>query len=110
MGTKRLCRCGRIVSGICEKCSPTLTHDRTTKERGYGSDWQRLRALVLSEYPLCQRCEIEGKTKAARHVHHIVPIDVAPWLRLDRNNLLAVCVECHAELHEGMATPGVGSR
>ena len=108
MSTMRLCRCGRIVSGRCERCSPPQTHSRTTKERGYGYDWQQLRARVLIDKPLCERCEERGIVRPASQVHHVVAIDEAHWLRMVRSNLMSVCVECHEELHGAVGTPPVG--
>lgn len=98
--TKRLCRCGAIVDGKCARCAPVSTHTKTTAERGYDHAWRRLSERVRIEQPLCERCEQQGKVKAARHVHHVQPIAVAPWLRLERSNLMAVCVECHEELEK----------
>ena len=63
--------------------------------RGYGRDWQRLRAVVLAEEPLCRFCKDAGLTVLAQVVDHVVPISEAPDLRLDRANLRSLCKSCH---------------
>src|SRR5574343_544961 len=67
----------------------------TTTERGYGADWQKLRAIVLASEPLCRHCNAQGRTTAATQVDHIVPIERAPQLRLVRSNLQPLCDDCH---------------
>lgn len=66
--------------------------------RGYGADWQRLRALFLQQHPLCE-CEDcqAGKLRItpATVVDHIQPIEERPELRLDPANLRAMAKACH---------------
>ena len=68
--------------------------------RGYGKDWQRLRAQVMREEPLCRIC-LKGshnqhpRVEAAVEVDHIVPVTLAPELRLTRSNLQPLCKSCH---------------
>src|SRR5262245_6843632 len=53
------------------------------RQRGYDSDWERLRASVLKAQPYCVPCEAEGVTRQARMVDHIIPVRLAPERRLD---------------------------
>ena len=59
--------------------------------RGYGRRWRKLRAVVLAQEPLCRRCNAEGKTKAAEHLHH-VDGNVS---NLARDNLEPLCAAHH---------------
>ena len=68
--------------------------------------WKRLRASFLSLHPLCEACEINGRTTPATEVHHVVPIeskagrsDDMEALAFDPNNLKALCKACHVEAH-----------
>ena len=62
----------------------------------YGSTrWRRLRALVLNEEPLCRLCERQGKTTAADTVDHIKEHKGDVALFYDRDNLQALCKQCH---------------
>jgi 5-methylcytosine-specific restriction endonuclease McrA len=61
--------------------------------------WLRLRALVLSEEPLCWWCEQRDETTAATTVHHVVERHVRPDLELDRENLHSSCASCHSRWH-----------
>ena len=68
--------------------------------RGYGKDWQRLRAQVIKENPLCILCAKGSATQrprieAAVEVDHIIPVTVAPALRLTKSNLQCLCKRCH---------------
>lgn len=75
-------------------------HRGSRHERGYDSLWVRNRSMYLSAHPLCERCAAAGRTVAASLVHHVNSIASAPSLRLDAENLQALCRECH-EVVEG---------
>lgn len=79
------------------------TEGRREAKRFYASErWRRLRALFLRENPLCAACERNGRTTAARHVHHKRKRQDHPDLALDWDNLEALCQPCHSiETGEG---------
>ncbi|MDO5531413.1 HNH endonuclease [Sutterella sp.] len=64
--------------------------------RGYGSHWQRLRAAFLREHPLCEICKEAGRLTPATDVDHIIPHRGDQALLWDRDNLQALCHECHS--------------
>lgn len=66
----------------------------TRQERGYGRQWELLRAATLErDKHLCQPCLREGKLTPAREVDHIVPkFEGGPD---DLNNTQAICRPCH---------------
>ena len=64
-------------------------------DRGYGKDWQQLRAAHLAAEPYCRLCAEEGVTRAAALVDHIESITKRPDLRLDDANLQSLCWPCH---------------
>ena len=59
------------------------------------SRWRRLRALKLSQDPLCQICLMKGVTRAAEQVHHLLKIDDFPEEGLNMMYLQSLCSECH---------------
>ena len=66
--------------------------------------WRKCRAAVLEENcGLCQVCMSKGLIEPAVHVHHKVPLTPDniddPRITLDSSNLMALCEECHAEMH-----------
>lgn len=74
----------------------------TRHERGYGSQWDRIREQVLQrDCGLCQTCQRAGLLTPATQVDHIV--NKAQWRRLHGGlagvdgltNLQAICVPCH---------------
>ncbi|MGN0061249.1 MAG: HNH endonuclease signature motif containing protein [Alloprevotella sp.] len=72
------------------------------------SKWRKLRAIVLSNHPICQECERRGIYRTATEVHHIKPIESAndtiqaEIMCYDPSNLLAVCRDCHIRLHKSL--------
>lgn len=71
--------------------APTTKH-RTTTERGYGADWQRIRLTVIARYAgLCAKCQAAW----AQHVHHIDHDTV----NVDESNLIPLCLACHQDAH-----------
>jgi len=73
---------------------------RSSVERGYDKAWQKARAMKASQDPLCERCLKRGIVKPMNEVHHIIPIDVRPDLRLAMSNLESICLDCHHEEHK----------
>ena len=83
-----------------------------------GKRWQELRGMKLLKNEIdnggyCEQCVknyfVGGpRPRRATEVHHITPIESAHTrnemeaLAYDDNNLLALCSECHHELHRQM--------
>jgi 5-methylcytosine-specific restriction endonuclease McrA len=78
---------------------------KSASARGYDSEWQRLRALVIREVlnspgavcPLCGR-EFDPHNSKAIHLDHIERIADNPGRRLDPNNWRAVHHACHSQI------------
>ena len=64
--------------------------------RGYDRLWQKFRAQILAERPLCQDCLAAGRVTPSREVHHVVKLRARRDLRLDPENVLALCTPCHS--------------
>lgn len=59
--------------------------------------WRRLAAAVRKDERVCRVCKAElGKLTPAECVDHIIPLALRPDLALDRENLQALCWECHS--------------
>lgn len=78
----------------------------------HSTKWLRLRKRKLTEHPLCEMCEKEGRIAPAEEIHHIHPIEDAlfTWqqeaLAYDYANLMALCHHCHAKVHKEMGRSG----
>lgn len=60
----------------------------------YGQDWRRLRRVILAERPACEVCGAREQLE----VHHRISVRERPDLRLERSNLVVLCIRCHARL------------
>lgn len=95
----RFCgRCGQVVNGKCSTCK--VMKRKTTKEKGYDSRWKSMSENVRKERPLCEDCLENGIVRPSAECHHVVPISVDRHRRLDPNNVVALCKECHHRRHE----------
>lgn len=78
----------------------------------HSAQWARLRRSKLAVCPLCERCQAEGRLRAATEVHHVVPVDDAMSasdkrrLMFDPHNLRALCHDCHVQTHTEMGRSG----
>lgn len=64
-------------------------------------EWSLLRNQKFYDADgLCELCRKNGIIKEAKEVHHIVPIEIDWSKRLDYNNLIALCSDCHNAQHE----------
>lgn len=62
--------------------------------------WKRKRENILRRDGYeCTICKRYGRHKSAEIVHHIKSIEEAPELRLNSENLMSVCKDCHNKLH-----------
>ena len=62
--------------------------------------WRLLRAEVLEDqHNECQMCKDKGLYEEATMVHHIKHVKQYPWLALTKSNLMALCDECHYQIH-----------
>ncbi|MCT8978296.1 HNH endonuclease [Clostridium sp. CX1] len=62
--------------------------------------WEHLRREVLEEqHHECQICKANGVYSEAVTVHHIKYLRRHPELALTKDNLMAVCDECHYQIH-----------
>lgn len=62
----------------------------------YGRTWRKARNEYKKYHPICECCLVAEATE----VHHIIPISEGG--KHDKNNLMAVCRECHDEIHRKM--------
>lgn len=88
--------CAALVdTGYCAKHQRDYEQQRgSSASRGYGGVWQRLRAVVLAEEPLCRACRAEGRITAATDLDHIIA--KARGGTDARANLQPLCHACHS--------------
>ena len=60
--------------------------------------WKKKRAEIIKKYH--GKCAICGA--CAKEVHHIIPIAVLDYLKLDNNNLILLCEHDHKLAHLGV--------
>ena len=95
----RYCKCGALMRGsVCDECGHGKKENNSAA-RGYDRQWRNLRETILAYQPLCVDCQLAGRTTPADEVHHVVPINEAPNLRLELSNLVPLCEGCHDKRH-----------
>lgn len=65
-------------------------------------EWRELRQQVFIEAKgLCEECLKKNIVTEGKEVHHKIPISSKKgWeMRLDRNNLICLCSDCHNSIH-----------
>ena len=79
----------------CEKHTRTKAHAPDKRggstARGYGYEWQKIRAAFLKAYPWCMAA---GCTKPATEVDHVKPL--AKGGTSDWENLQSLCKQHHS--------------
>lgn len=92
-----------------------LTSDSTefnaqaAKDKFYFSyAWKKKRQKILRFYNFeCQVCKDEGRLTLGQHTkmiaHHIKPLEFFPNLKLDDDNLITLCFDCHNKVHESFS-------
>ena len=78
----------------------------TSRQRGYSTQWDKVRAVKVMSDPICEMCREQGRTTATALVHHIIPVSARPDLLLVMDNLQSLCVRCHALIHGGKRWDG----
>jgi 5-methylcytosine-specific restriction endonuclease McrA len=67
--------------------------------------WRRLRAAYVRKYPLCCKCQEEGRVTPTQEIDHKIPINPIDAYDLkngkyghplDEANLQPLCKKCHA--------------
>ena len=74
-----------------------MTEEELRIQKFYNSkEWRTKREEIMARSNgLCVICWLLGRVKSATSVHHIKKLREHFELRLDDNNLIAVCRECH---------------
>ena len=63
----------------------------------YDEKWRKFQSRYLFDNPICVRCKINGKIRAAKDADHIFPLSMYPSLKFVRSNLQALCRSCHSK-------------
>lgn len=98
--------CGRIHPREYECPKKPVYHFRKNKQMKdkfrSTNAWQKVRKAVYQrDLGLCRWCLHEGKYTAGAEVHHIVPLAEDFDLRLEKTNLILLCVPCHKMADSG---------
>lgn len=82
---------------------------QSATERGYGYEWQKLRAQAMRrDHWLCQPCQRKGRATPATECDHITPKANGGTDALD--NVQAICKPCHKAKTEVEAANAQGRR
>ena len=90
--------------------SPTWRNTPFAHKFYHSKEWKGVRDMVWDRaHALCERCAEKGEVKPADVVHHVIPLNPdnvdEPDVSLNPDNLMALCHECHTEVHQEL---GIG--
>lgn len=89
-----------------------MAKDNDYKKLIHNRRWLELRREVLTAHPLCEKCEHDGYVTPATEVHHRRPVEYGinlnekRRLMYDPANLMALCHNCHVQIHTDMGRAG----
>ena len=109
--------CPRLADGqYCGEHSAVARKQYDKYERSadvnkkYGRAWKRIRDRHITQHPLCERCQEEGRLVPAEEVHHIVRLSPDNiWdtnITLNPDNLISLCKDCHFAEHKAEKEAG----
>lgn len=91
---------------IKQKQVKQLNMNTLSKAQYYGmKGWKAVRDKKIKEQPLCELCQILGRTEIAQDIHHAIKFDqqytddMKLALLLDYDNLVSLCERCHQNIH-----------
>ena len=95
--------------------SPTWRNTPFAKPFYKSASWQGARQVVWDRaHGLCERCMENGEMKPADVVHHKVPLNPEnvndPDISLNPENLIALCHDCHTEVHQELGVGAMNGR
>lgn len=81
----------------------------------HGKSWKAVRELVWDRaHGLCERCMERGELKPADVVHHRIPLTPEnvgdPSISLNPDNLVALCDDCHTQVHQELGVGAMNGR
>lgn len=65
-------------------------------DKRYGREWRRIRARYVTEHPLCEQRQKDGRLTPTQEVHHILPLSKGGTH--DFENLMALCKPCNSRI------------
>lgn len=111
----KCCNCGAHIpykTMRCDKCQAEWNKMRdqykdVAIKRFRNSKWWKIKVKqIMKDYHYqCQLCKYNGIDRVADEVHHIIPLSVDFEKRLDDNNLIPLCEQCHDDVHRGESIP-----
>jgi 5-methylcytosine-specific restriction enzyme A len=84
---------------MTEEIRLLIANDRIDKFYNRGAWRRKSKQILKRDNNECQIHKRRGKYARARNVHHIMELKDFPELAYDDENLEAVCIQCHNELH-----------
>lgn len=80
----------------------------------HSREWQQVRSLVWDRaHGLCERCLERGEVRPANVVHHTTPLTPEnmgdPDISLNPERLMALCHDCHTEVHNMLGVGMLGT-
>lgn len=91
---------GRDKKRTLEIINKWYTKTEDASEFYNSKAWKDMRESILKrDLYLCRECKAFGKRTEATEVHHVFTLATRPDLKLNPNNLISLCRDCHLSHH-----------
>ena len=95
--------------------TPTWRNTPFARKFYHAKAWQNARGVVIDRsHGLCERCMERGELKPADVVHHKIPLTPEnvddPDISLNPDRLIALCDDCHTEVHRMLGVGAMNGR
>lgn len=101
-----------VKSGLCQYCNHELkqakkkSEGKETKKKTYvkkpTGEVELFRQIYEERDPWCEWCGNPISEFSVANYHHTKPKSKFPELRLDKNNIVKICFECHFNEHNNV--------
>lgn len=102
--------CGRVHAGSCTKRQETEARRARCRKESQAAElrnataWKKVRRWANErDRGLCRLCFEDGKVETLHlETHHIVPLEEAPGLAFELDNLITLCRRHHEQAERGV--------
>lgn len=83
--------------GLCKRCYP---HKKYVYKKEPTGELAVFKEIYEERPDICEWCGVPITGFSVMNYHHVKHKSTHPELRLDKNNITKICVQCHIKAHQ----------